>query len=236
MGKPQGSVQLVTPQELVNRLNLPITDISLINRAFTHRSYLNEHPEVLEDNERLEFLGDAVLELVVSVWLYNHFPEMPEGGLTRLRAALIWNKQLAAFARRLSLDKALRLGKGEEAAGGRQRTSLLSATMEAVVGALFLDCGLPAVIQFVENLLVDTSDELFVTDKDPKSHLQELVQGWHYPPPEYRVIATSGPDHEKEFEVEVIVDGEVWGRGKGPNKRSASKDAAKNVLSERGLI
>ncbi len=130
---------LESPQDLAQRLGLKFKDLLLLSRALTHRSYLNEHPEALEDNERLEFLGDAVLDFVVGAWLYNQFPEMPEGDLTRLRSALVYTDQLAIFARDIQLGKAMRLGRGEVQAGGKERTPLLCDTFEAVIGAIFLD-------------------------------------------------------------------------------------------------
>src|SRR5512143_3781618 len=124
-----------SPREFSQRLKLPFSDSLLLSRALTHRSYLNEHPEALEDNERLEFLGDAVLDFVVGAWLYNQYPEMPEGDLTRLRSALVYTDQLAEFARQVQLGRAMRLGRGEAQAGGKDRTALLCDTFEAVIGA-----------------------------------------------------------------------------------------------------
>src|SRR5512137_2077853 len=128
-----------SPAALTKRLGLPFKNLLLLTRSLTHRSYINEHPEALEDNERLEFLGDAVLDFVSGAWLYNHFPEMAEGELTRMRSALVRTEQLAEFARAISLGAAMRLGKGEIAAKGRERDVLLCATFEALVGALYLE-------------------------------------------------------------------------------------------------
>ena len=138
--------RLVTPSELAKRLDLVFTNQALLTRALTHRSYLNEHPETLEDNERLEFLGDAVLDFLSGAWLYNHYPEMSEGELTRMRSALVRTEQLAEFARSLSLGDALRLGRGEIVGKGRERDLLLCATFEALVGALYLDQGIEAAL------------------------------------------------------------------------------------------
>ena len=128
-----------TPQEFARRLGLHFKDVMLLSRALTHRSYLNEHSEALEDNERLEFLGDAVLDFVVGAWLYNRYPEMPEGDLTRMRSALVYTEQLANFGRIIGLGVAMRLGKGESQAGGRERSALLCDTFEALIGAIYLD-------------------------------------------------------------------------------------------------
>lgn len=128
-----------TPAEFASRILPGLRDIMLLSRALTHRSYLNEHPEALEDNERLEFLGDAVLDFVVGAWLYNRYPEMPEGDLTRMRSALVHTAQLAEFARRLEIGRAMRLGRGEIQAGGYERAGLLCDTFEAVIGALYLE-------------------------------------------------------------------------------------------------
>src|SRR5512136_786819 len=131
-----------TPQAMAKRLGLQFHDMLLLNRALTHRSYLNEHPEALEDNERLEFLGDAVLDFAVGAWLYQHFPEMAEGDLTRMRSALVHTERLAEFARRIDLGRAIHLGRGEVQAGGQDKDALLCDTFEAVVGALYLSAGI----------------------------------------------------------------------------------------------
>ena len=156
----QGDIREVTPRELAQCLGLQFSDYLLLSRALTHRSYLNEHPEAIEDNERLEFLGDAVLDFLVGAWLYNRFPEMAEGALTRLRSALVRTEQLADFAREIELGDAMRLGRGEAESGGRKRNALLCATFEAFVGALYLDQGVDIVIEFVEPLLESVADQI----------------------------------------------------------------------------
>ena len=135
--------------DLAGRLGLRFENLHLLVRALTHRSFVNENQNAIEDNERLEFLGDAVLDFVVGAWVYNHFPEMQEGDLTRMRSALVRTDTLAEFARRLDLGSALRLGRGELASGGRQRDNLLCATFEALIGAMYLDAGIPVVESFV---------------------------------------------------------------------------------------
>src|SRR5512141_1571537 len=139
--------------DLSQRLSLPFTNLSLLTRALTHRSYVNENPHSTEDNERLEFLGDAVLDLIVGAWVYNRFPEMPEGDLTKMRSALVRNDQLATFARSIELGRALRLGRGELSTGGNKRDGLLGSAFEALIGALFIDAGLGAVEAFVHPFL-----------------------------------------------------------------------------------
>jgi ribonuclease-3 len=226
-----------SPRELVKRLKLPITDYRLLQRALTHRSYINEHPDALEDNERLEFLGDAVLDFLVGAWLYNHFPEMAEGELTRLRSALVRTEQLANFARQMNLGTALRLGRGEDEAGGRNRPALLCGAFEAFVGALYIDAGINAVQNLVEPLLPEATDQIMAADQgqDPKSVLQEWIQSRGYSHPIYRTIAERGPDHAKLFEVEVLIDGKVYGRGIGGSKQSAAKSAARAAMDALGI-
>jgi ribonuclease-3 len=225
------------PQELAQRLNLPFTDFLLLSRSLTHRSYLNEHPEALEDNERLEFLGDAVLDFLVGAWLYDHFPEMAEGDLTRLRSSLVRTEQLADFANQINLGAAMRLGRGEEDGGGRKRVALLCGTFEALIGALYLNGRMEAVRLFMEPLLERAVAEVVSErrDQDPKSLLQEWVQSQGFGPPYYRTIEARGPEHEKEFEVEVLVNGEAVGRGIGHSKQSATKAAARAALQAMGL-
>lgn len=232
-GIPEGE----SPQELAWRLNLSIKDNLLLSRALTHRSYLNEHPEALEDNERLEFLGDAVLDFLVGAWLYNHFPEMAEGDLTRLRSALVRTEQLAEFAQQINLGAAMRLGRGEAEGGGRKRLALLCATFESLVGALFLDGGIDAVSIFVEPMLQEAASSILAArrEQDPKSLFQEWIQSQGYGPPLYRTIATTGPDHAKSFEVEVVVNGQTFGHGYGHSKQAAAKAAARDALQSLGL-
>lgn len=223
---------LESPQSFAQRIALPLTDIRLLSRALTHRSYLNEHPEALEDNERLEFLGDAVLDFVVGAWLYNHFPEMSEGEMTRLRAALVSTDNLGKFGSQLKFGQALRMGHGEEEGGGRSRLAMLCNAFEAVIGAIYLDGGIENVNAFLDPLMERAVEEIRRghNDRDPKSLLQELVQANGAPAPSYRIVAESGPDHSKHFEVEVVVKGKALGRGEGPSKQSASKMAAREAL------
>ncbi|HVN54200.1 MAG TPA: ribonuclease III [Anaerolineaceae bacterium] len=226
-----------TPQDLALRLGLPFSDWLLLSRALTHRSYLNEHPEALEDNERLEFLGDAVLDFVVGAWLYNHYPEMPEGDLTRMRSALVHTEQLADFARQIGLGNAMHLGRGEAQGGGRSRSALLCDTFEAVIGALYLHAGIDAVLAFLEPLLESAADYILEMHKneDPKSQFQEWAQAQGYSAPLYVTRSASGPDHAKVFEVDVVINGKVFGSGVGHSKQVAAKAAARAALENLGL-
>jgi len=219
------------------RQSIPIKDEYLLQRALTHRSYLNEHSEVIEDNERLEFLGDAVLDFFVADWVYHHFPEMAEGDLTKLRSALVKTEQLAEFARQLGLGEMMLLGKGEAESGGRNRANLLCATFEAVIGAIYLDGGIEEVQKFLKPIVEKTAEEIIAQNKErePKSVLQEWAQSNGYGPPAYRTISVRGPEHAKTFEVEVYIGNRCYGKGEGPNKRVASKNAAKMALKSLGL-
>jgi ribonuclease-3 len=227
-----------TPEHFSKRLNLPFKDYFLLSRALTHRSYLNENKDAIEDNERLEFLGDAVLDFIVAEWLYNHYPEKPEGDLTRLRAALVYTDQLANFAKDIELGKALRLGHGEIQAGGRDRLTLLCDAFEALVGALYLQGGINAVNKFVVPLLEDVVDDIFRNhmDDDTKSRLQEWAQGHGHSSPRYVLVKEDGPDHAKTFEMEVHIGKKSFGRGIGSSKQSAEKAAAKEALVNLGVL
>ncbi|MBN1535116.1 MAG: ribonuclease III [Anaerolineales bacterium] len=233
MSLPLGASGFESPVDFAARLDIPFTDILLLSRALTHRSYLNEHPEALEDNERLEFLGDAVLDFLVGAWLYNHFPEMAEGDLTRLRSALVKTEQLAEFARQINLGNAMRLGRGEAQAGGADRPALLCGTFEALIGAIYLDLGMQAVEKFLQSMLKEASNDAIFSRKeqDPKSIFQEWAQSQGYGPPIYRTISTTGPDHDRLFEVEVWVGETRYGYGQGHSKQAATKAAARDALN-----
>ncbi|MBN2548196.1 MAG: ribonuclease III [Anaerolineales bacterium] len=234
----QGDLEGEAPQELANRLNLAFSNLYLLNRALTHRSYLNEHDEVIGDNERLEFLGDAVLDFLVAAWLYKHFPEKAEGELTRLRSALVRTEQLAEFAKAINLGSAMRLGRGERQAGGAQRDVLLCATFEALVAAIYLESGLQAVIEFIEPMLTPAAKQILMTqrDQDPKSQFQEYAQSHGLGTPQYRTVQAQGPEHAKTFEVEVLIVGEVYGSGVGHSKQQAAKAAARDALDKLGIL
>ena len=221
--------------DLSRRLGLPFSNLALLTRALTHRSYVNENPNALEDNERLEFLGDAVLDFVVGAWVYNRFPEMREGELTKIRSAIVRNEQLASFARRLHLGSALRLGRGEFASGGHQRDGLLGSLFEALVGALYLDAGLGAVDAFVDPLLEEAQQFILDEIHDPKSQLQEWAQAQKMGTPQYVTMGSTGPDHAKVFEVEVRIQGTTYGRGHGSSKQVAARIAAQAALETLGI-
>jgi ribonuclease-3 len=219
--------------EMEQALGLVFTDKSLLLRALTHRSYLNEHPDFgFEDNERLEFLGDAVLDFVTGEYLYHRFPEMAEGPLTSLRSALVRRETLARFARHFDLGLHLLMGHGEAESGGRDRPAQLCAAFEAVVGAIYLDQGLDAVRRLVEPLIGPEVAQTLERrlGKDPKSRLQELSQGQLHRTPRYRTVAEHGPDHAKEFTVEVSIGGQAYGLGTGLSKQRAAQMAAQAAL------
>jgi ribonuclease-3 len=206
---------------------------ALLLRALTHRSYLNENPDLaLEDNQRLEFLGDAVLDFISGAWLYQHFPEFQEGRLTSLRAALVRTTTLAKFARHIGLGNHLRLGKGEEESGGRDRNPNLCDAFEALIGALYLDQGLPAVEHFLYPLLAEQTQLVLAAelDRDPKSRLQEWSQAELGITPHYRTIRSVGPDHARTFRVAAYIGDEVYGEGEGSSKQSAARAAAQAAL------
>lgn len=214
-------------------LGLTFRDKTLLQRAITHRSYINENPDFpLEDNERLEFLGDAVLDFLTAEYLYNRFPEMDEGQLTSLRAALVRTETLARFASELGVGEFIYLGRGEEEGGGRARPAILCGCYEALVGALYLDQGLEATASFVVKIIKPAVREILenATDKDAKSQLQELSQGHLQITPTYRTVAERGPDHAKEFTVAAVIGHQVYGLGTGRSKQVAAQDAARVAL------
>ncbi len=223
----------MTPESFARKAGVTFHDQGLLRRALTHRSYLNEHPEALEDNERLEFLGDAVLDFLTAVWLYNRFPEMNEGQLTRLRAALVRTEQLAAFACEIGLGEALLLGRGEELTGGRKRPALLCGAFEALIGALYLDSGWETVRAFMEPRLQRAVQAILNRESvvDARSRLQIWAQGEYGETPRYHTVDSFGPDHAREFIVEVSVGGRVRGRGQGRSKQEAAQRAAEDALA-----
>lgn len=232
MEHEKGNSTQIDPRTYAQKIGLKFNDPLLLTRALTHRSYLNENPESLEDNERLEFLGDAVLDFLVGAWLYNRFPEMPEGNLTRLRSALVRTENLAQFAEKIELGPAMLLGHGESDGGGRERPALLCATFEALIGAVYIDQGITTVQEFIEPNL-EMSARVILSgnkDKDPKSLLQEWAQSQGLGTPFYKTVSSSGPDHAKTFMVEVIVENKVQGSGIGHSKQAAAKIAAQQAL------
>lgn len=209
-------------------------DEKLLIQAFTHSSYVNEHRKRLhEDNERLEFLGDAVLELTVSQYLFEQFPQMSEGELTKLRAAIVCEPSLVTFAHALSFGDLVLLGKGEELTGGRMRPSLLADVFEAFIGALYLDQGMEAVVQFLEKTIFPKIREgAFSHVMDYKSQLQEFVQRDGSGVLEYKILQEKGPAHNKEFVSRVSLNGEELGIGVGRSKKEAEQRAAQMALAK----
>ncbi len=206
----------------------------LFLQAFTHRSFLNEAKEKMESNERLEFLGDSILSFVVSEYLYQTYPQYKEGILTNLRSLLVNTKSLAQIAKSLEFGELLRLSKGEEESKGRQNQSLLADSLEAFIGALFIDQGLESVKKFISKTLL-TKAEYFVAQnvfKDPKSLLQEHVQAQKQPSPIYKVLEEVGPAHAKIFTVGVFVSDVIKGQGTGKSKQEAEGDAARDALEK----
>lgn len=215
----------------------PFSNRSLLLRALTHRSFVNEHAEAGEDNERLEFLGDAVMDFLSGSFLYHRFPEMDEGRLTRMRAALVNTEQLAALALQVNLGSQLRLGKGEADSGGRNRLNLLCDAFEAMIGAYYLDAGLEAVQKYIEPMFASAADRILLgeSEVDAKSLFQEWAQAEHGQTPRYAQVSVTGPDHSREYTVEVLVGDDAYGIGTGPNKQAATQAAARAALHRVGL-
>jgi len=219
-------------KKIEKKLTMRFKNPDLALNSVVHRSYLNENPDFpLPSNERLEFLGDAVLEQIVSNYLYHKFPALPEGELTALRAALVRTESLAEEARRLGLGKELLLSKGEESGGGRDNPYLLANTFEAVVGAAFLDQGLEGAVKFVKReLLYKTEESLKSGTKDPKSHFQELAQAKLGVTPNYRVIKEWGPAHNRQFICGAYIKRKKVAEGRGRSKKEAEESAAAQAL------
>jgi len=216
------------------KLGVTFQNIDLLITAFTHRSYLNEHKKtVSEHNERLEFLGDAVLELVVTEYLYGNFSE-PEGILTNWRSSLVRTESIGAAAARYEFEPLLRLSRGEKRGTVRARAQILANSFEAVIGAIYLDQGYDVAKQFITDSLLTTFQEILSSGSwmDPKSHLQELVQSQEGFTPVYKIIDEVGPDHDKTFTIGVFVDGKLRGQGIGPSKQHGQQKAAEAALKQ----
>jgi ribonuclease III len=224
------------PSVLESRLDHRFRQPAYLERALTHSSYAHEaaqDPDIgREDNEALEFLGDAVLSFLTAEMIYRERPEAPEGIMSRAKAGLVSDANLARTARQLDLGSYLRLGVGEERSGGRGKASLLAGALEALLAAVFLDGGIGPARRVVERLFRDQLDAGTPVGPaaDAKTALQELLQGRGHVAPTYRVVDESGPDHRKRFQVEVIADGEVRGAGEGPSKKAAEQRAARAAL------
>ncbi|MGB9632564.1 MAG: ribonuclease III [Chloroflexaceae bacterium] len=220
--------------KLEELVGVPFHDVTLLQSAFVHRSFMHEHPERipgLTSNERLEFLGDAVLSFITAAWLYERFPTSTEGELTALRAALVKASSLAGFARSLDLGQHIRMSRGEDTPMARNRTALLADVFEAVLGAIYLDQGLDAARAFVMPFLERQLDvALSGRDVDHRTRLQEVTQARFNQTPHYRTVGVTGPDHQREFTLEVLLGDHVLGAGAGASKQAAAQAAAKAAL------
>jgi ribonuclease III len=224
----------MTFEELQKILGFTFKNQELMHSAFYHRSYLNEARHIKESNERLEFLGDAILSTLTSVFLYTTYPEYPEGTLTNIRSSLVNTKSLADAARSLHLGDLLFLSKGEEESGGRNNQSLLADSFEALLGAIFLENGLDEVRKFLNNALFPKTIEIIKTKSyiDFKSYLQEIIQDKTKISPVYNVTKSEGPDHDKTFWIDVKAGDTVLGSGMGKSKQLAEQAAARSALEK----
>ncbi len=218
--------------QLEKELGVNFNNIELLNLALTHTSYANEGHRKIGHNERLEFLGDAVLELASSTYLFNKFPNLTEGELTKTRAAIVCQPTLAKLARKLDLGKMLLLGRGEDVSGGRERDSNLEDTFEAVIGAIYLDGGWEVARDYVQRQLAPEFEKVKAgaAQKDYKTFLQEIVQRDPLRKISYVELSVSGPDHMKTFEYAAEIDGKIYGKGTGRSKKIAEQAAAKETL------
>ncbi len=218
--------------KLQSILKIKFRNKSLLNRALTHRSYLNEAGPGARDNERLEYLGDSVLALVVNEYLFKRFEKYPEGDLAKIKSAVVSEATLFKVSRDLNLGSFLLMGRGEETSGGRNRPSILANSLEAVIGALYLDSGMKDCKKLVLSLLKNDIERIdsMETYRDPKTTLQEYVQKKYRERPQYEIIDESGPDHLKQFTVRLIVAGKGITEGTGASKRGAEMEAARKAL------
>ena len=220
-------------KDLETAIGYRFRNIQLLQNALAHSSYANErwHNSLLS-NERLEFLGDSVLGMLVADYLYRNFPDRPEGELTRMRADMVCEKTLAAVANRIGLGEHLLLGHGEEQGGGRSRDSILADAVEAVIAACFLDGGIAAALNFVQQFILVEVPVTRLHNTDYKTALQELVQQKKNQVLSYALVGQSGPDHDKRFDVEVSLNGTVVGQGSGRSKKRAEQDAARAAMEK----
>ena len=218
-------------KDLENAIGYRFRNITLLQNALTHSSYANERwHDSLMSNERLEFLGDSILGMVVAEHLYRNFPDRPEGELTRMRADMVCEQSLAAVANKLGLGEHLMLGHGEEAGGGRARPSILADAVESVIAASFLDGGMEAAAGIIRRFILTNVPVTKLHNKDYKTGLQELVQQKKNQVLSYALVGESGPDHDKSFLVEVSLNGKVVGKGSGSSKKRAEQDAARCAM------
>ena len=217
--------------ELKENYDIVFHDVNLLEQAFTHSSYVNEHRNMnISDNERLEFLGDAVLEIQVSDYLYHHYPNLPEGRLTRLRSAIVREESLSKECR---FDHYIMLGKGEENSGGRDRAALLCDLFEAFLGALYLDQGYDVALRFIQTVVFPKIEAgVFTREMDHKTRLQEVLQKSGDVSIDYRLVNEEGPAHERIFTIDVYADDRLIGSGQGKSKKLAEQDAAEKALAK----
>lgn len=226
------NIKMKKINELENNLGIVFKNKEHLINALTHRSYLNEHKDIKVHNERLEFLGDAVLELIVSDYLFNKFPNRSEGDLTSFRSALVKTESLADTARKLGIGESLLLSKGEEDTGGRTKDYLLANTFEAIIGAIYIDQGYEKCKEFVYTHLIPKLNDIIKnrSDIDNKTRIQEITQAKYKVTPVYEVIHEEGPDHNKKFTVVVKINNKVIGKGVGKSKQKAQEQAALNGI------
>jgi ribonuclease III len=219
-------------EKFQDSLNIKFNDIELFNTAFAHRSYVNELPIDIENNEKLEFLGDSVLALIVNEYLYKNYPDSAEGQLAKIKSIIVSEQILAAIARKIDLGKYILLGKGEQLYGGAERDTILSDTLEAIFGAYYIDRGLEESRKFILPYILEELEKVDKDDyeKDYKSELQLVIQQKYKSCPVYETVKEEGPDHNKIFYVNVIIEGRRYGMGKGYNKKSAQQKAAKEAM------
>lgn len=217
-------------------INYSFSKVELLQEALTHSSYANEHRNYhVKDNERLEFLGDAILDLIISEYLFKKHPEMPEGDLSKIRASIVCENSLAKMSRLMNVGEYLLLGKGEELTGGRERSSILADAFEAITGAIFLDGGFDAAKAYLTRTLVHQVEQVHSLEDlytDYKTLLQEQIQKESSEPIHYEVTGEEGPDHDKHFYVEVYHEDKMLGKGIGKSKKEAEQDAAKKALNK----
>ena len=222
--------------ELEKNIGIEFTDKKMLDMAFIHKSYVNEHKDKkMEYNERLEFLGDAVLELVVTDFLYKTFPEQKEGVMTNWRSALVQGKHLAEIAIELNLGVYLYLSRGEEHSGGRKKNYILANTLEALIGAIYLDKGYETAHHFIHEFILKRLEDILAKGLhiDAKSRFQELSQDLLGITPEYRVLKEEGPDHNKSFTMGAYIGDELIGEGQGSSKQKAEQEAAQAALKKK---
>lgn len=224
---------MINYEEIEKNLGITFKNKTLLDIALTHRSYLNEHREAsLQNNERIEFLGDAVLELIISSYLFRTYPDKPEGDLTNIRAAVVRTESLAEESRKLGLGKFLQMSKGEEESGGKDKDYLLANTFEAVLGAIYQDQGFAVCEDYLNRTILQKVDHIVTNSLyiDPKTQAQEIIQAQFKVTPIYEVIKEEGPDHDKKFTVALKINNKAIATGIGSSKQKAEEEAAQNTV------